>query len=146
MSNRTNQSIREILKQIPSVDKLILYCYKKHNIKFPHFLLKTIVSEQVTIIRNQIKNNNVRNIKGTLYNRLEESILLNNTNKLNKIINGTGIVLHTGLGRAPISKKILRETVDNIYPYSNLEFDIRKNSRGERNNHISYLINSITSS
>ena len=50
------------------------------------------------------------------------------------------------MGRAPISKTILNETFKNIYPYSNLEFNIDDNSRGDRNSHISYLINSITSS
>ena len=45
------------------------------------------------------------------------------------IINGTGIVLHTGLGRSPLSKDLLRESFDRIYPYSNLEFNVNKNPK-----------------
>ena len=54
--------------------------------------------------------------------------------------------MHTGLGRAPLSRSILNKAISNIYPYTNLEYNVETNSRGERNNHISYLINSITHS
>ena len=53
------------------------------------------------------------------------------------VINGTGIVLHTGLGRAPISKEILIEIINQNYPYSNLEFDVSNGKRGDRNIHVS---------
>ena len=62
----------------------------------------------------------------------------------NRVINGTGIILHTGLGRAPISKKIFNKAFESTYPYSNLEFNLLNGKRGERNHHIDYLINSIT--
>ena len=54
--------------------------------------------------------------------------------------------MHTGLGRAPIDKNILLQGINDIYPYSNLEYNIIDNKRGERNNHVNYLINSLTKS
>ena len=63
---------------------------------------------------------------------------------LKTVIIGTGIVLHSGLGRAPINKEILINAINQIYPYSNLEYNIEDNSRGERNNHINYLISALT--
>ena len=64
-------------------------------------------------------------------------------NSLQPVINGTGIILHTGLGRAPISKDILIDGVLKNYPYSNLEIDIKTGKRGDRNDHIVTLFRSL---
>ena len=79
----------------------------------------------------------MENIKDSLYKRIFDQISRYSKNSLQTVINGTGIVLHTGLGRSPIDKKILSDTIENIYPYTNLEFNVDDNSRGERNTHIS---------
>ena len=87
-----------------------------------------------------------KDIKNILYDRIFNQVNRYSTNSLKSVINATGNVLHTGLGRSPLDKKILKSPIENIYPYSNLEFNTRNNSRGERNEHISYLINAITGS
>ena len=144
--SKSNQNIREILKNIPSIDHLILYC-NKLKVNLPQVYLKNIIINQVNLIKKEIIDGLIeKDIKKNILQRLEKEVLLNNKNSLNAVINGTGIILHTGLGRAPISKKILLDVVSRIYPYSNLEYDISNNSRGERNNHVDYLINSITGS
>ena len=138
---------REVLKNIPSVDLIILDCYKNHNISFHYSLLKKIVKDEIKSIKSEIINGSIiDNIKDNLYQRIFNQISYYSNNSLKSVINGTGIVLHTGLGRSPISKKILNDTISNIYPYSNLEFNISNNSRGERNSHISYLIDSMAGS
>lgn len=52
------------------------------------------------------------------------------------LINATGIVLHTNLGRSPIEKSILEEMQESIGSYCNLEFDIDTGKRGERYGHL----------
>lgn len=52
------------------------------------------------------------------------------------LINATGIVLHTNLGRSPIEKSILDEMQESIGNYCNLEFDITNGKRGERYGHL----------
>ncbi len=146
MNNNSKSNIREIFKKIPSVDQLLSYCYEKYEIAFPKILLKKIIKKHLNHLRKELKSNSDLNIIDTIYKKIDKEIKINNQNKLTSIINGTGIVLHTGLGRSPISKKVLIETIDNVYPYSNLEIDILNNKRGERNSHISYLVNSLTSS
>jgi len=59
---------------------------------------------------------------------------------LKKMINATGIVIHTNLGRAPFSKEILHDTFEVLNGYNNLEFDLEKASRGSRNVHASELL------
>ena len=142
-----SSNTREVLKNIPSVDLIILDCYKNHNISFHYSVLKKIVKDEIKIIKSEIINGSIiENIKDNLYKRIFNQISQYSKNSLQSVINGTGIVLHTGLGRSPISKKILNDTINNIYPYTNLEFNVENNSRGERNTHISYLVDSITGS
>ena len=64
-------------------------------------------------------------------------------NSLQSVINGTGIILHTGLGRAPISKEILIDGIKKNYPYSNLEIDINSGKRGDRNTHVNKLFQAL---
>ena len=147
MSN-INSNTREVLKNIPSVDQIVLHCNNKYKIEFPYPLLKKIISNQVSLIRNEMRSGLIKgnNIKDILYKRIDSDIKYYSSSSLKSVINGTGIVLHTGLGRAPINKKILNQAIDNIYPYSNLEYNLIDNTRGERNNHLSYLINALSSS
>ncbi|MDK2866744.1 MAG: L-seryl-tRNA(Ser) seleniumtransferase [Clostridiales bacterium] len=51
---------------------------------------------------------------------------------LKRIINGTGVVIHTNLGRSSISKTLLDETTDVLSHYSNLEYSLEKGARGSR--------------
>ena len=141
------QNTREVLKNIPAVDQIILYCYKNVDIPFHYSLLKKIIKLEIKSFKSRILDGDkINDIKKNLYKSIFDKITLLSKNSLKSLINGTGIILHTGLGRAPISKTVLEKTINSIYPYSNLEFDIKNNSRGERNNHISYLVNSITNS
>ncbi len=63
---------------------------------------------------------------------------------LKKVINASGIILHTNLGRAPLGNYILSKIKNIAEGYSNLEFDLEKGKRGNRNSHIKKLIKSIT--
>lgn len=54
---------------------------------------------------------------------------------LKPVINATGIIIYTNLGRAPISRKIAEEFTNTICCYSNLEYEIEKGSRGHRDVH-----------
>ncbi len=138
---------REVLKNIPAVDHIVLYCYKNIDVPFHYSLLKKIIKSEIKLLKSKILNGDeIINVKKLLYESIFSKITLMSKNSLKSLVNGTGIVLHTGLGRAPISKTVLKNTINSIYPYSNLEFNVKNNSRGERNSHISYLINSIINS
>ena len=59
---------------------------------------------------------------------------------LRGVINATGVVLHTNLGRAPLSTEILHAVSDTCTGYSNLEYDLSTGKRGSRYNHVESLI------
>jgi len=63
---------------------------------------------------------------------------------LKKIINATGIVLHTNLGRAPLPEQAVKSIYEVSQGYSNLEFDTETGGRGSRHSHIEPLITRLT--
>ena len=64
--------------------------------------------------------------------------------EMKRVINGTGIILHTGLGRAPLGKGVMERAALASESYSNLEYDLKKGMRGERSAHFERLICHIT--
>ncbi|MFQ5491351.1 MAG: L-seryl-tRNA(Sec) selenium transferase [Phycisphaerae bacterium] len=63
---------------------------------------------------------------------------------LKKVVNATGIVLHTGLGRAPLSAAAVQAIADTAAGYTNLEFDLDTGKRGKRQVHVAELLARLT--
>jgi L-seryl-tRNA(Ser) seleniumtransferase len=64
---------------------------------------------------------------------------------LKPVINATGIVLHTNLGRAPLGEAVMEDIATVAGTYCNLEFDLREGRRGSRNTHTAELLKFLTS-
>jgi L-seryl-tRNA(Ser) seleniumtransferase len=64
---------------------------------------------------------------------------------LKPVINATGIVLHTNLGRAPLGKAVMEDMAAIVGRYCNLEFDLDRIGRGSRNTHLAELLQFLTS-
>ena len=67
-----------------------------------------------------------------------------NKPSLQRVINATGVVIHTNLGRAPLAEQALRMVAETASRYSNLEFDIEQGERGSRYTHVRELLQQIT--
>ena len=146
MKQKVNKSSLELLKKIPSIDELSNKL-QIESLSFPPEILKREIKRTVSQIRKKILTNKISDdIKKLVIKKSKENIEKIVSHGINKVINGTGIVLHTGFGRAPISKKIYTESFQKIYPYSNLEFDVNKNERGDRNLIVQNLINPLVGS
>jgi len=63
---------------------------------------------------------------------------------LRPVLNATGILIHTNMGRAPLGKKVFDEIFATVSGYSNLELDLATGERGSRNVHVSALLKHIT--
>lgn len=86
-----------------------------------------------------------------LENRLESLIdhIENNVAKIKRanmrpVINGTGTILHTNLGRAPLSEKHMKHILSVASGYSNLEYNLEMGKRGERYAHFESLLCKLT--
>jgi L-seryl-tRNA(Ser) seleniumtransferase len=63
---------------------------------------------------------------------------------LRPVINATGVILHTNLGRAPLSRAALRAVEEASHGYSSLEFDLHTGRRGSRSVHAESLLKQVT--
>jgi L-seryl-tRNA(Ser) seleniumtransferase len=64
--------------------------------------------------------------------------------RLRRVINGTGVVVHTNLGRAPLAPEALARVQDVARGYSNLEYDLGGGVRGSRQDHLGELLRELT--
>src|SRR5208283_4670727 len=64
--------------------------------------------------------------------------------KLVPVINATGVIVHTNLGRSPLSMRVIDRIAEIAMSYSNLEYDVEKGQRGERNSHLRQLMEELT--
>jgi len=66
------------------------------------------------------------------------------TPSLRRVVNATGVVLHTNLGRAPLPARALARVQEIARGYSNLEYDTAGRERGSRHNHVEELLTAVT--
>ena len=66
------------------------------------------------------------------------------TKNLRAVINATGVIIHTNIGRAPLGEAIINEVSEILKGYCNLEFDLQKASRGSRYSHVTNLLKYLT--
>jgi len=80
-----------------------------------------------------------------LVDAIEAQLRQNLEFSLRAVINATGVILHTNLGRAPLSRSALEHAVDAAASYSNLEFDLASGERGKRDVHVDRLLQKLLS-
>ncbi len=129
------------LQQLPSVSKVLLEvnpCTKLH-INY----ITSIIQSEIGLFRGQAKAGKLKLQRGDIIKKILNEIARLAKPSLINIINGTGVVLHTGFGRAPISKKIISNVSKRLEGYVNLEFDLESGKRGERQNHVDAMISGM---
>ena len=119
---------KTIFKDIPSVNKVLLEVKKNLNIHESY--LKLLIYEEINIIKEQIKNGLLEKSSKELFMRIKKVVSSRSKPNLVNIINGTGIILHTGFGRAPFNSDSLKKIAKKMEGYTNLEFNLEKGERG----------------
>lgn len=145
-SARSGNSNRTALRQIPSVDEVL---NRPETAKLVHLagraLATSAIREALADFRAQARNGaagiqwNEAEFHSTIARKLEERI----APSLRPVINATGVVLHTNLGRAPLSKEAAARIVATATRYSNLEYDITAGVRGKRDVHTSRALTEL---
>ncbi|OGO25242.1 MAG: L-seryl-tRNA(Sec) selenium transferase [Chloroflexi bacterium RBG_16_51_16] len=79
-----------------------------------------------------------------IFNRAGDMLAIRTAPSLRGVINSTGVILHTNLGRAPYSKATSRAMDEISHVYSNLEYDLSQGERGSRLVHAENLLKSLT--
>jgi L-seryl-tRNA(Ser) seleniumtransferase len=81
---------------------------------------------------------------GDLRVRLAEELEAARTPSLRRVLNATGVIVHTNLGRAPLAEAALDHVREATRGYSNLEFDLTTGSRGSRQDHVAGILRRLT--
>jgi len=142
-----NSSKQKLLSQIPQVDEILRHSELQSFIaKLSHeFVLQNVqkVTEQyrAELLAKDSSNNFSRaSITKQILSRSLSRIQNFLRPSLQRAINGTGIILHTGLGRAPLITDAKENLAKVAAGYSNLEIDLESGKRGKRNSHVEELL------
>lgn len=76
--------------------------------------------------------------------RVQERLRVSETQSLRAVLNGTGVILHTNLGRAPLADSALDAMTSVARGYANLEYDLEAGGRGSRYDHCTALLQELT--
>ena len=99
-------------------------------------------------VRRQVRAGTVDEERAALDVRIEQAVRRcieqEATPRLHRVVNATGVVLHTGLGRAPLPRAAQEAVARVATGYCNLEFELESGKRGERVAHVESLICSMT--
>ena len=140
-----------ILRKLPSVDTLInteegKQLIKKHG----HTSLVNATRSVLEELRSEIQKKEPASIKedglsvDSIMRRIQDYLKKKFSPSLQKAINAAGIILHTGLGRAVLSRKALEAINDTIEGYCTLATDIETGHRGHRDIHLHGLLCELT--
>ncbi|MGC8483485.1 MAG: L-seryl-tRNA(Sec) selenium transferase, partial [Thermodesulfobium sp.] len=116
---------------------------KKSDIEIPHDLCVLVSQREVEISRQLIKSG-----KSIAKDKVIESVLVKlkffSNSVLRRLINATGIIVHTNLGRSPLNESVAKEVAKIATNYSNLEYDLFNNKRGKRDSLVRDLLVALT--
>ena len=134
--------VQNQIKNLPSVSEVLLKSNKYKSINKRY--LSYIIKNELKIFRGLAMKGNLKQSRSKIIQEVLSVIDQLSTSSIQSVINGTGIVLHTGLGRAPVDKAVAKEIADRLSGYINLEFDLESGKRGDRQSHIEGLLSALT--
>ena len=136
-----------VLREIPKIDELLM---DEQLIFFMETTPRAVVVDAAREVIEEIRKDALAGTRTEVPKReaIVEEICRRITGKkkknLKRLINGTGVVLHTNLGRARLCRGAVESVLSVADSYSNLEYDVKKGARGSRHDHVEQIIRRIT--
>jgi L-seryl-tRNA(Ser) seleniumtransferase len=138
-----------LLRRVPSVDELVLrpriaaLAGKLER----NFLVET-VREVLADVRRMLISSDAPDERlvepDLLEEKIEEAVAQQFSPSLRAVINASGVILHTNLGRAPLSPLVVEEIGRTATQFSNLEYNLAAGTRGKRDSHTARLLQRLT--
>lgn len=151
MKSPKEKNKQSVLRKIPSVDKVLEYEDVKMLLQkySKGVMLKAIqnvlerIREKLLTDKETLIGNEKQSVSITA-EEIEDEMKSLRKPHLEKVINATGVVLHTNLGRSLLPDESIENMKEIAGSYSNLEYDLEKGRRGSRYSHIENLLCEIT--
>jgi L-seryl-tRNA(Ser) seleniumtransferase len=126
------------LRDLPSVDRLLADERLAH---LPHELA---VAAARTVLERARAEIQAGREPDPLADAVLEEIARARRPSLRRVLNATGVLVHTNLGRAPLAEAALARVAEVGAGYSNLEYDVERGERGSRQDHLASLLERLT--
>ncbi|HEY6114286.1 MAG TPA: L-seryl-tRNA(Sec) selenium transferase [Gaiellaceae bacterium] len=126
------------LRDLPSVDELLR---DERLAAEPHELALATARTVLERAREEIK---AGGDPGSIIETVLAELAHARQPSLRRVVNATGVLVHTNLGRAPLAKAALARVTEVGAGYSNLEYDLERGERGSRQDHLAELLQLLT--
>ena len=145
----SSDAVAAALRALPSVDELlgrprIAVLVQKSGRKLVTSAIRTVLSDARKQISTRAWGADGGTVDAKNDDELESLVVSEVENilapSLRRVINATGVVLHTNLGRAPLARQAVARIVATAPLYNNLEYDLARGERGKRDAHTSRLL------
>ena len=130
------------LKELPSVSEVLLECKSTKSLHSKY--MTYIIKSNLESYRRAAKKGSLKPNRAQITQNILSEVERLTAPSLQSVINGTGIVLHTGLGRAPMKESTAKNAAKRVAGYTNLEFDLPTGTRGQRQDHVNGLLSALT--
>lgn len=144
----------ENLQHLPAVHSLQAderFLDIMHENKISENVLTKWIKEQIDLIRNNIINNelpegsiNKEFLTDLIFQALGKKVEIFRKNNLQSVINATGVILHTNLGRARLSEQAIKQITETAATYSTLEYNVNTGKRGSRHDLVEEYLKQLT--
>ena len=139
----------DLLRQIPSVDELLAQprlaaLAERVNRELLVEITRTVLADLRGRIAGEGTAATIALDSLALEERITSMVEQVLASSLQPVINATGVILHTNLGRAPLSGAAVEEICRSATSYSNLEYDLEAGARGKRDVHVAELLGRLT--
>ena len=153
MASRTKPELSSeqasLLRRVPSVDELLLrpglvsLCREVERSFVVETTREVLEGLRRSITSGEAQTDAVLN-PAAIEQRIVNAMQKEFAPSLQPVINASGVILHTNLGRAPLSVQVVDEIRRTATQYSNLEYDLEAGARGKRDVHTMRLIERLT--
>ena len=126
------------LSDLPSVDELVR---DERLTSEPHELAVAAARVVLEHARDEIR---AGGDPGPLVDATVAELARRRSPSLRRVVNATGVLVHTNLGRAPLAEAAIARVVEVAGGYSNLEYDLARGERGSRQDHLAELLARLT--
>jgi len=138
------------LRLIPKMDDFLedpdIFCFKS---ELSGKTVVRVLREEIENLRGLIKSGGFLGDKSAAFEYVKRNAVLllekKKTDRLKRVINATGIIIHTNLGRAPLSGEIMKKVSEAVTGYNNLEYSFTDGKRRGRMFYLEELLRDITS-
>jgi len=140
------ENVQNAMRKIPQMDKLLsLQWINGFEAEIGRDSVKAVISDVLEEQRKKIKlNPDTAFDADSIANEIREQLKNKASSSLRRVVNATGVIIHTNLGRSILADEAVKAVCETAANYNTLEYSVEAGTRGNRNDHVEWLLCSLT--